>query len=147
MRGHIVYIDQKGDTLEKLLDGSKRMLIYDGEAHKPPYQDVKVGDTIYFIPSNASDKVHATARVKLLFNTEKLSITESQLLLHSYQAALQLNDAEIWEWAGLDCAVVVEVEDVQSVTPFPIMRSDLGHFDTWRVLDSADLLNIHAVEA
>ncbi|MFN8443564.1 MAG: hypothetical protein U0175_22490 [Caldilineaceae bacterium] len=147
MRGHIVYIDEKTDTLAKLLDGSKRMLIYDGEAHKPPYRDVKVGDTIYFIPNNASDKVHATARVRYIFNTEKLSITESQLLLHSYQDALQLNDAEIWEWAGLDCAVVVEVEEVQAVTPFPIKRSDLGHFDNWFVLDSAELLKTHAVDA
>ena len=135
MRGHIVYVDQKLGTLAKLLDGSQRMLIYNGEDHKPPYRGVEVGDKIYFIPGNASDKVAAMAEVQYLFNTEHLSITEAQLLLHSYQSALQLNDAEIWEWAGRDCAVVVEVKNVHAVTPFAVDRQAFSHFDTWSVMN------------
>lgn len=140
VRDHIVYVDEKSGVLEKLLDGSKRMLIRDGHDHKPPYRDVRAGDDIYFIPNNASDKVRAMARVKEVLDTEKLSLTDSQALLHKHKAALQLNDAQLWEWAGLECAVLVAVENVQPVSPFQIDRSHFGHFDDWLVVDSIDAI-------
>lgn len=146
MRDHIVYISEKSDVLAKLLDGSKQMLIRDGHDHKPPYRDVRPGDNLYFVPNNASGKVQAKAVVKRVMDTDQKSLTDSHTIIYEHQAALQLNDAQIWEWAGLECAVLVEVANVQSVTPFKINRSGFGHFDDWLAVDSIDMVRCKSNE-
>lgn len=68
---HVVYVEAKAKEMEKLIDGSKTMLIRGAAGRKLPYGRVNSSDVLYFINNNAEGVVKAKARVKSVFNSEK----------------------------------------------------------------------------
>ncbi|KXK05019.1 MAG: hypothetical protein UZ04_CHB001000908 [Chlorobi bacterium OLB4] len=64
---HVVYLDAKANELEKLLDGSKTMIIRGATGRKLPYGRVNQDDTLYFINNNAEGVVKAKATVNNVF--------------------------------------------------------------------------------
>ncbi|HEX3031499.1 MAG TPA: hypothetical protein VHS59_04560 [Bacillota bacterium] len=56
---HVVYVDAKAKEMDRLLDGSKTMIIRGAAGRKLPYGMVKPGDTLYFINNNGEGLVKA----------------------------------------------------------------------------------------
>lgn len=61
---HVVYVDAKAKEMEKLVDGSKTMIIRGAAGRKLPHGRVNPGDVLYFINNNAEGVVKAKAAVK-----------------------------------------------------------------------------------
>jgi hypothetical protein len=128
---HVVYVDAKAKEMEKLVDGSKTMIIRGAAGRKLPYGRVDPGDILYFINNNAEGVVKARAAVKSVFNSEKMSKEESIGLVEQNQDKLQLTNQQGKRWAGKRYLVLIEVEDVVEIDPFPIDRSGYGNMDDW----------------
>jgi hypothetical protein len=128
---HVVYLDAKAEEMERLLEGSKRMVIRGAAGRKMPYGRVKEGDTLFFINNNAEGVVKAFGVVKTVFNSEKMTKEESVDLVNTNQDKLQLTDRQVKRWAGKRYIVLIEVMDVQSITPFKIDKSNYGNMDDW----------------
>ena len=128
---HVVYLDAKAKELENLLDGSKTMIIRGAAGRKLPYGRVDDGDVLYFILNNGEGKIRASATVKNVLNTEKMTKEESTALVDKNQDALQLTPKQYKRWAGKRYLVLIEVEDVTVLEPFPIDRTSYGNMDDW----------------
>jgi hypothetical protein len=128
---HVVYLDAKAKELENLLNGSKTMIIRGAAGRKLPYGRVFEGDVLYFILNNGEGEVRASATVKSVINSEKLTTEESASLVDEYQNALQLTKMQYKRWAGKRYLVLVEVEDITELEPFSIDRSNYGNMDDW----------------
>ena len=74
---HVVYLDKKSNEYEKLLKGSKTMIIRGATGRKLPYGRVHRGDILYFINNNAEGIVKARAVVSSVYNSEKMDVEES----------------------------------------------------------------------
>ena len=70
-KDHVVYLDAKSNEYEKLLEGSKTMIIRGATGRKIPYGRVNKGDVLYFINNNAEGVVKAKALVSSVYNQEK----------------------------------------------------------------------------
>jgi len=71
----------KAKELDQLLAGSKRMIIRGATGRKMPHGRVQVGDTLYFINNNGEGKVRASAVVKDVFSSDKMTTEESIALV------------------------------------------------------------------
>ena len=128
---HIVYVDAKASELEKLLDGTKTTIIRGAAGRKMPYGRVNPGDVLYLINNNAEGLIRAKAKVKNVFNSEKMTKEDSIQLLSDNQEKLQLTPHQKKRWAGKRYLVLIEVSEASEIEPFSIDKSGYGNMDDW----------------
>jgi hypothetical protein len=139
---HVVYVDAKSKELEKLLEGTKRMIIRGATGRKMPYGRVNPGDMLYLTRNNAEGIIQARATVKQVFNSEKMSKEESAELVRENQAMLQLTPQQEKRWAGKRYLVLIEVEDVSKIEPFSIDKSEYGNMDDWLPVEDINKVKV-----
>lgn len=128
---HVVYLDAKANELEKLLNGSKTMIIRGAAGRKLPYGRVNEGDVLYFINNNAEGVVKAKAAVDSVFNSDKMSLEESAALVKKHQDKLQLSDSQFKKWAGKRYIVLIGLKKIEEIKSFAIDKSNYGNMDDW----------------
>lgn len=139
---HVVYLDAKSNEFEKLLDGSKSMIIRGATGRKLPYGRVNKGDVLYFINNNAEGVVKAKALVASVYNSEKMNVEESVALVKENQKKLMLSDKQFQKWAGKRYLVLIEVTKCIEVERFPIDKSRHGNMDDWLPVDNVESVKI-----
>lgn len=137
---HVVYLDIKSNELENILSCKKTMIIRGATGRKLPYGRVNRGDIVYFIQNNAEGLIKSKAKVKSVFNSEKMDKAESEKLVRENQSKLQLTDKQFSRWAGKRYIVLIEIENVKEVVPFEIDKSDYGNMDDWLLVE--DINNV-----
>jgi hypothetical protein len=140
---HVVYLDAKSKELEKLLIGTKTMIIRGATGRKLPYGRVSEGDVLYFINNNAEGIVKAKAQVASVYNSEKMNTEESVALVKAHQDKLQLSDRQFKKWAGKRYLVLVEVSDCIEVDGFSIDKSNYGNMDDWLPVEKIESVKAH----
>lgn len=139
---HVVYLDAKSNELEKLLDGSKTMIIRGATGRKLPYGRVNKGDVLYFINNNAEGMVRAKAVVSSVFNSEKMAKEESVKLVEENQKKLQLTDKQFQKWGGKRYLVLIEVEGIEEIDDFSIDKSNFGNMDDWLPVEDIESVKV-----
>lgn len=137
---HVVYLDAKAKELDQLIKGTKTMVIRGAAGRKLPYGRVNTGDILYFIENNADGMVKASASVKSVFNSDKLSEDASAKIIIDNQDKLKLTDTQIKRWSGKRYLVLIEIENMMQIEPFAIDKSNYGNMDDW--LPVGDISNI-----
>ena len=107
------------------------MIVRGAAGRKLPYGRVQPEDCLFFIQNKGDGLVRAVARVKAVFNSEKLTEEQSAALLRTNQPKLKLTPEQITRWRGKRYLVLIEVEDARPLEPFPIDRSPYGNMDDW----------------
>ena len=117
---HLVYCDNAGKRGEKVLDkilaGTKTMIVRGAAGRKIPHSRVFEGERLYFM-EKGSGEVTATALVKEVKNFVKLSDEEITKILVENQSKLNLSDKQKVRWHK-KCLCFVEFEDVKKYLPF-----------------------------
>jgi hypothetical protein len=139
---HVVYLDAKSNEFEKLLDGSKTMIIRGATGRKLPYGRVNKGDVLYFINNNAEGVVRAKALVASVYNSDKMDPEESIALVKENQEKLVLSDKQFQKWAGKRYLVLIEVSGFNEVDSFPIDKSGYGNMDDWLPVENIESVKI-----
>lgn len=128
---HVVYLDTKANELEKLLNGTKKMIIRGATGRKLPYGKVFEGDHLFFINNNGEGEIKAFGKVSKVFNSDKMTEEESKNLIMKYEKELELSEAQIKRWGGKRYLVLISVVDIKSIKPFEIDKSNYGNMDDW----------------
>ena len=74
---HVVYVDVRENELDRLLDGSIKMIIRGAIGRKLPYGRVNKNDVLYFINNDGSGLIKAKGVVESAYNSDKMSKDES----------------------------------------------------------------------
>lgn len=133
---HLVYCDTKAKVLEKLLEGSKTMIIRGAAGRKLPHGRVFEGETLYFIQNNGDGLIKAKGTVSSVFNSEKMTEDVSKALVQKNQDALNLSPAQIERWAGKKVLCLITVKDVKAIEPLHFDRKQ--NMDDWLVVETID---------
>lgn len=128
---HVVYVDAASHELEKLIDGSKTIILRGASGRKLPYGRVDKGDDLYFIRNNGEGLIQAKATVNSVINSEKLTKEDSISLIDDHSEKLQLADKQYKKFAGKRYLVLIEINKFEKVEPFSIDRSSYGNMDDW----------------
>jgi hypothetical protein len=135
---HLVYLDTQSKELDNLLSGKKTMIIRGAAGRKVPHGRVHAGDVLFLLKNNAGGTVLAKALVTTAFHSDKMSEEESIALVQRNQPKLNLTESQFGRWAGKRYLVLIEVDNVQAVSPFPIDKSNYGNMDDWLPVGTID---------
>lgn len=137
---HLVYCDVKSQVLEKLVEGSKTMIIRGAAGRKLPYGRVFADEVLYFVENDGSQQVKAKAVVSSVINSEALSPDESIAMIAHHADALNLSLSQEKRWNGKKRLCLVSVRGVEML-PEPLMYDRQKNMDDWITVASiADIL-------
>lgn len=131
---HLVYCDDKEKVLEKILDGSKTMIIRAASGRKIPHSRVFDGEELYFMKKGTA-KISATATVKSVQNYIKLSEEEIEKVLTNNQGKLNLSKKQQERWHK-KCMCLIEFENLSEIEPLNFEHQ--GNMDDWLILEKIE---------
>lgn len=135
---HLVYCDNAGKKGEKVLDkilaGTKTMIVRGAAGRKIPHSRVFSGERLYFM-EKGSARITATALVKDVQNLVKLSDEEITKTLADNQNKLNLSDKQKVRWHK-KCLCLVEFENVKEIDPLAFEHQ--GNMDDWLILEKIE---------
>lgn len=135
---HLVYCDNAGKKGEKVLDkilaGTKTMIVRGAAGRKIPHSRVFSGERLYFM-EKGSARITATALVKDVQNLVKLSDEEITKTLADNQNKLNLSDKQKVRWHK-KCLCLVEFENVEEIDPLAFEHQ--GNMDDWLILEKIE---------
>lgn len=135
---HLVYCDNTGKKGEKVLDkilaGTKTMIVRGAAGRKIPHSRVFAGERIYFMEKGTSS-ITATAIVKEVQNYVKLSDEEITKILADHQKKLNLSEKQKVRWHK-KCLCLVEFENVEEISPLAFEHQ--GNMDDWLIIDKIE---------
>ena len=135
---HLVYCDNTGKKgereLDKILDGSKTMIIRGAAGRKIPHSRVFEGEKLYFMEKGTAS-IGAAATVKAVENFVKLSEMEITQILEERQTKLSLTDKQKVRWHK-KCLCLVEIENAHAISPMEFDHQ--GNMDDWLILEKIE---------
>lgn len=136
---HLVYCDNTGKksehVLDKILSGTKTMVVRGAAGRKIPHSRVFEGETVYFMEKGTAC-ISAFANVKSVQNHVKLSKDEIIKILNDNQDKLNLTEKQKERWHK-KCLCLVEFEGVQEIDP-PLAFDHQGNMDDWLIIDKIE---------
>ena len=131
---HLVYCDNKEKVLDKIMAGTKTMIVRGAAGRKIPHSRVFKDEILYFM-EKGSKKISAKAKVKKVENFVKLSEDEINETLAKYQDKLDLSSKQQVRWHK-KCLCLVEFEDVEAISPLAFDHQ--GNMDDWLILEKIE---------
>lgn len=135
---HLVYCDNAGKkgekVLDKILNGSKTMVVRGAAGRKIPHSRVFEGETLYFMQKGTTD-ICAKATVKEVKNYLKLKDEEITKVLEENQPKLNLSDKQKTRWHK-KCLCLVEFENLEEIEPLEFDHQ--GNMDDWLIIEKIE---------
>ena len=135
---HLVYCDNSGKkgerVLEKILAGTKTMVVRGATGRKIPHSRVFSGERLYFMEKGSAE-ITARAMVKSVQNYVKLSDEEITKILSDNQNKLNLSEKQKARWHK-KCLCLVEFEHVEEITPLAFDHQN--NMDDWLILEKIE---------
>ncbi len=131
---HLVYCDNKEKVLEKILSGTKTMVVRGATGRKIPHSRVFECETLYFM-KKGTEKISATATVISVQNYQKLTDEQITETLQNNQDKLNLSDKQMTRWHK-KCLCLIEFEDVKEITPLEFDHQ--GNMDDWLIIEKIE---------
>lgn len=128
---HVVYVEASSKEMDKLLNGSKKMILRGAAGRKLPYGRVNEGDMLYFTNNNGEGTIKAKAMVKNVYNSEKLGPEESAAIIDENREKLQLSKKQLDRFSGKRYLVLIEIENAEAIEPVEIDKSAFSNMDDW----------------
>lgn len=135
---HLVYCDNAGKKGEKVLDkilaGTKIMVIRGAAGRKIPHSRVFEDELLYFM-EKGTGKISAKATVKKVENYVKLTEDEISKILNENQPKLNLSEKQKVRWHK-KCLCLVEFENVEEITSLDFDHQ--GNMDDWLIVEKIE---------
>ncbi|HBI8393682.1 TPA: hypothetical protein KNK88_001758 [Clostridioides difficile] len=135
---HLVYCDNAGKkgekALDKILAGTKTMVIRGAAGRKIPHSRVFEDELLYFMEKGTA-KISAKATVEKVENYVKLTEDEISKILNENQPKLNLSEKQKVRWHK-KCLCLVEFENVEEITPLDFDHQ--GNMDDWLIVEKIE---------
>ena len=131
---HLVYCDDKEKVIEKIVNGTKTMVVRGAAGRKIPHSRVNEGEVLYFM-KKGSKKITAKATVKSVHNFVKLSDSEINSILEENQNKLSLTEKQKERWHK-KCLCLVEFLDVNEIEPLDFDHQN--NMDDWLIINKIE---------
>ncbi|CVK20250.1 MULTISPECIES: hypothetical protein [Sporomusa] len=136
---HLVYCDNTGKkgehVLDKILSGTKTMIVRGAAGRKIPHSRVFKGESLYFMEKGTA-LIAAKAVVKSVQNYVKLTEDEIVKTFDDHQDKLNLTDKQRTRWHK-KCLCLVEFEQVEAIEP-ALAFDHQGNMDDWLIIEKIE---------
>ncbi|MFV0395674.1 MAG: hypothetical protein ACK5LC_15020 [Coprobacillaceae bacterium] len=131
---HLAYCDNVSKEIQKIIDGSKTMVVRGAAARKFPHSRVFEGETIYFM-EKGTGKITVKATVDYVENLVKLTEDEINTVFEKHQERLQLTDKQKERWHKKTLCFV-GFKDVEEIEPLEFDKQ--GNMDDWLIIEKIE---------
>lgn len=131
---HLVYCDDKEKVLEKILDGTKTMIVRGAAGRKIPHSRVFEGEQLYFMKKGTAN-ISATARVKSVQNYTKLTPEEIEAAFEKNKEKLALSAKQQKRWEK-KCLCMVEFYELKEIEPLNFDHQ--SNMDDWLIIEKIE---------
>ncbi len=136
---HLVYCDNTGKKgehiLDKILSGTKTMVVRGAAGRKIPHSRVIEGEVLYFMEKGTA-LIAGKAAVKSVQNYVKLTEDEIVKIFDDHQNKLDLTDKQRTRWHK-KCLCLVEFEQVEAIEP-ALAFDHQGNMDDWLIIEKIE---------
>lgn len=132
---HLVYCDDKEKVLEKILAGTKTMIVRGAAGRKIPHSRVYEDETLYFM-KKGTKQISATATVRSVQNDVKLTDAEITKTLEANQSKLNVSDKQKERWHK-KCLCLIEFSDVKDIKSLAFEHQ--ANMDDWLILEKSKM--------
>lgn len=131
---HLVYCDNKSKELNKIIDGTKTMVIRGAAGRKIPHSRVFKDEIIYFM-EKGTKTITAKAIVTNVENYIKLTEEEITNIIEKKNNKLKLTDKQKERWHK-KCLCLIKFKNVETITPLDFDHQ--GNMDDWLIIDKIE---------
>ncbi|MDZ5255195.1 hypothetical protein [Clostridium sp. LIBA-8841] len=131
---HVVYCDDKEKVLEKIIEGTKTMIIRGAAGRKIPHSRVFKGEDLYFM-KKGSKKICAKASIINVKNYVKLSQDDSLNVIQENQDKLNLSEKQMKRW-NKKCLCLVEFNNLEKIEPLDFEHQN--NMDDWLIVEKIE---------
>ena len=135
---HLVYCDQTGKKgekeLDKILNGTKTMVLRGAAGRKIPHSRVFEGETLYFM-EKGSMMISAKATVTQVENYVKLTEEEINEVMEHHQSQLQFSEKQKLRWHK-KCLCLIAFDHVEAIDLLPFDHQ--GNMDDWLIIEKIE---------
>jgi hypothetical protein len=128
---YLVFLDPSAGELEKILSGIKSMVVKEFDPTQPVAQQVRPGDSLYFLRDNhACDLRVKAAVVRDLFFSNRMNDNLSQILKEQ-QPRLQLTEDQYNHWSSKEQVLLVEFECAHKIDMIHVASNKITDRSNW----------------
>lgn len=142
---YLVFVDTQAGELEKILSGTKRMLVKEYEESQPAGKGVSPGDSLFFI----RDRDECDLRVKAtVTRVQALMPSGDEDLSHTLkekQTWLQLTEDQYNHWSIKKQVLLIEFGSAQKIPVIRIALEKVKSRSGWVIVEDLDLIKAKEV--
>jgi len=131
---HVVYCDDKEKVLEKIIVGTKTMIVRGAAGRKIPHSRVFESEQLYFM-KKGTGKISATAIVKSVQNYTKLAPDEIDAVFEANKKPLDLSTKQRKRWHK-KCLCLIEFGDLKEIEPLDFEHQ--SNMDDWLIVEKIE---------
>lgn len=134
---HLVYLDNEGKELEKLINGEKSMIIRGAAGKKSPLGGrAKENDILYFVEKGGNMEITHRGVLTKVIEKYKMTPEESTEFIKGFGQELNLSEKQKTRWYGKKCIGLYEVSHLEKIEPFYYNREK--NMDDWIITDNIE---------
>ncbi len=126
---HLVFLDAEAGELEKILSGTKSMLVKESTPAACPA--VMPGDSLFFLRNRAECTLPVKATVVRVFSERNRPDDDLTHALKELQPRLQLTEDQYNYWSSKKQVLLVEFDDAHKISLIRVAREKVADRSAW----------------
>ena len=137
---YLVFLDSSAGELEKILSGTKRMVLKNFYPASASDQALSPGDNLYFLRDDGDSNLRVKATVSRIMSLSNQMVDDMAHILKELQHRLQLTEEQYNHWSAKKQAQLIEFEDACKIGPIHISDCKLTEKSDWMAFEDFDLI-------
>ena len=137
---HLVFLDRRAGELEKILSGTKSMIVKEFDPAQPAGQVVSPGDSLYFLRDQGECALRVKATVvRVLFFTNCID-EDLSYVLKEMQPRLQLTEDQYNYWSAKQEVVLVQFDCARKIGAIQIAPAKIKDRLDWIAFEDSSCI-------
>jgi hypothetical protein len=137
---HLVFVDTRAGELERILSGTKTMLIREFDPAQTTAHPVRAGDSLYFLRDEDDCAVRVKATVTRVLSPTNTSDQDLSHSLAEMQPRLQLTEDQYTYWSARKQVLLVELGSAQKIGVIHVAPDKITDRSDWIAFEELSLI-------
>ena len=137
---HLVFLDTRAGELERILSGTKTMLIKEFDPAQTTAHPVSPGDSLYFLRNNDERALRVKATVTRVLSLTNNSDQDLSRSFKEMQPRLQLTEDQYTYWSARKQVLLVELGSAHKIGVIHVAAHKIADRSDWIAFEEFSLI-------
>ena len=137
---HLAILAKKRNLLPKIISGEKTIESRWYKFKKTPYNNISIGDTVYF--KDSGEPANVKARVSEVLFFDNLDDDKINSILEEYGGKICIPLSYSSELTGKNFCTLIFLENIEKIEPFNIDKTGFGMMAAWVTVNDIKKIRI-----